>query len=79
MPEDVIGAVWAFCWGLVAASGTLVGVIFGLITHLRHRAIAAFMSSDFTTVAFALECARRSAVESKFGLTIVRNDPSSDA
>jgi hypothetical protein len=44
MPEGVIGAVWAFCWGLVAASGTLVGVIFGLITHLRHRAIAAFMS-----------------------------------
>jgi ZIP family zinc transporter len=44
MSEGVIGAVWAFCWGLAAASGTLVGVILGLITHLRHRAIAAFMS-----------------------------------
>ena len=44
MPEGVIGAVWAFCWGLVAASGTLVGVILGLITRLRHRAIASFMS-----------------------------------
>ena len=44
MPEGIIGAVWAFCWGLAAASGALVGVILGLITHLRHRAIAAFMS-----------------------------------
>src|SRR5262245_35749113 len=44
MPEGTIGTVWAFCWGLAAASGTLVGVILGLITHLRHRAIAAFMS-----------------------------------
>jgi ZIP family zinc transporter len=44
MTEGILGAVWAFCWGLAAASGTLVGVILGLITHLRHRAIAAFMS-----------------------------------
>ena len=44
MPEGIIGAVWAFCLGLAAASGTLVGAILGLITHLRHRAIAAFMS-----------------------------------
>src|SRR5688500_10987064 len=44
MPEGIIGAVWAFCWGLAAASGALVGAILGLITHLRHRAIAAFMS-----------------------------------
>jgi hypothetical protein len=44
MPEGTIGVVWAFCWGLAAASGTLVGVILGLITHPRHRAIAAFMS-----------------------------------
>ena len=29
MPEGVIGAVWAFCWGLAAASGTLVGGYFG--------------------------------------------------
>jgi ZIP family zinc transporter len=44
MPEGIIGAVWAFCWGLAAASGALVEAILGLITHLRHRAIAAFMS-----------------------------------
>jgi ZIP family zinc transporter len=44
MPEGFIGAVWAFCWGLAAASGALVGASLGLITHLRHRAIAAFMS-----------------------------------
>src|SRR5262245_45165689 len=44
MPEGINGAVWAFCWGLAAASGTLVGLIVGLLTHLRHRAIAAFMS-----------------------------------
>ena len=44
MPESIIGAVWAFCLGLAAASGALVGAILGLMTHLRHRAIAAFMS-----------------------------------
>jgi zinc transporter, ZIP family len=44
MLEGIIGGVWAFCWGLAAASGALVGVILGLVTHLRHRAIAAFMS-----------------------------------
>jgi hypothetical protein len=44
MAEGVTGAVWAFCWGLAAASGVLVGVILGLITNLRHRAIAAIMS-----------------------------------
>ena len=44
MSEGIIGVVWAFCWGLAAASGALVGVVLGLITHLRHRAIAAFMS-----------------------------------
>jgi hypothetical protein len=44
MPEGIIGAVWAFSWGLAAASGGLVGVILGLITRLRHRSIAAFMS-----------------------------------
>ena len=44
MPEGIIEAVWAFCWGVAAASGTLVGVVLGLITHLRHGAIAAFMS-----------------------------------
>lgn len=44
MPEGTIGALWAFSWGLAAASGGLVGVIVGLIGHFRHRAIAAFMS-----------------------------------
>jgi ZIP family zinc transporter len=36
--------VWAFCWGLAAASGVLVGAVLGLITRLPHRAIAAIMS-----------------------------------
>jgi peptide-methionine (R)-S-oxide reductase len=40
----VMGAVWAFGWGLAAASGLLVGALLGLVTHLRHRAIAAVMS-----------------------------------
>src|ERR671915_2303217 len=44
MPEGIMGAVWAFCWGLAAASGGLIGAILGLTTRLRHRAIAAFMS-----------------------------------
>ena len=44
MPEGIMGALWAFCWGVVAASGALVGTILGIMTHLRHRAIAAFMS-----------------------------------
>lgn len=44
MPEEVIGAVWAFCWGVAAGSGVLVGAILGLVMHLRHRAIAAIMS-----------------------------------
>ena len=44
MPEGIMGAVWAFSWGVVAASGSLLGAILGLTTNLRHRAIAAFMS-----------------------------------
>src|SRR5918993_264781 len=44
MAEGIIGAMWAFCWGLAAASGALVGGVLGLITRLPHRAIAAFMS-----------------------------------
>ena len=44
MPEGITGAVWAFCWGLAAASGVLGGTILGLITQLPHRAIAAIMS-----------------------------------
>lgn len=44
MSETIIAAVWAFCLGLTAASGALVGAILGLITKLQHRAIAAYMS-----------------------------------
>ena len=44
MPEGITGAVWAFWWGLAAASGVLGGTILGLITKLPHRAIAAIMS-----------------------------------
>lgn len=44
MPEGAIGIAWAFCWGLVAASGALGGAIVGLTTHLPHRAIAGIMS-----------------------------------
>jgi zinc transporter, ZIP family len=34
----------AFGWGLLASSGILVGVAFGLLTRLAHRTIAAVMS-----------------------------------
>ena len=44
MPQGMMGAVWAFCWGAAAASGVLAGAILGLATHLRHRAIAGIMS-----------------------------------
>jgi zinc transporter, ZIP family len=44
MSEGITGAVWAFCWGLAAASGVLGGTILGLIAQLPHRAIAAVMS-----------------------------------
>ena len=44
MSEPIMGAVWAFLWGLAAASGVLVGALLGLITHLPHRVIAAVMS-----------------------------------
>jgi ZIP family zinc transporter len=44
MPEGIVGMLWAFCWGVIAASGGFVGTVLGLMTHLHHRAIAAFMS-----------------------------------
>jgi len=44
MPEGITGVVWAFGWGLAAASGVLVGTVLGLVTQLPHRAIAAVMS-----------------------------------
>src|SRR5829696_2218131 len=43
MSDGIMGAVWAFGWGVIAASGALVGAILGLVLHLRHRSIAAFM------------------------------------
>ena len=33
MPEGITGAVWAFCWGLAAASGVFGGTILGLIAQ----------------------------------------------
>jgi zinc transporter, ZIP family len=39
-----MGAVFAFLWGLVAASGLLAGAVLALVTDLSHRAIAATMS-----------------------------------
>ena len=44
MPAGIIEAVWAFSWGLAAASGVLGGTILGLVMRLRHRGIAAIMS-----------------------------------
>jgi len=44
MPDAFMGVVWAFGWGMAAASGVLVGAILGLMTRLTHRAIAAMMS-----------------------------------
>jgi ZIP family zinc transporter len=44
VPAGIIEGVWAFCWGLAAASGVLGGTILGLIVRLPHRAIAAIMS-----------------------------------
>lgn len=41
MPEGILGAMWAFGWGVAAASGALVGAILGLTLHLRHRSTAA--------------------------------------
>jgi zinc transporter, ZIP family len=44
MPQEIVGAVWAFGWGAAAGSGVLAGAILGLMTHLGHRPIAAIMS-----------------------------------
>src|SRR5262245_29714376 len=37
-------AVWAFWWGMAAASGVLVGVVLGFTARFQHRGIAAIMS-----------------------------------
>ena len=42
--SEIMGAVWAFGWGLAAACGVLIGALLGLVTRFRHRAIAAIMS-----------------------------------
>jgi zinc transporter, ZIP family len=44
MPAGIMEAVWAFCWGLAAASGVVGGTLLGLIARLPHRVIAAVMS-----------------------------------
>jgi len=44
MIEGAVGIIWAFGWGLAAASGALAGMVLGLVTHLPHRAIAGIMS-----------------------------------
>lgn len=44
MADDATGTVWAFFWGLAAASGVLVGAVLGLTTNFSHRVIAAVMS-----------------------------------
>ena len=44
MTEHFMEALIAFCWGMVAASGVLVGAVLGLTAHLRHRGVAAIMS-----------------------------------
>lgn len=35
MAEGITGIVWAFWWGLAAASGVFAGLILGLTTRLR--------------------------------------------
>lgn len=44
MPENLFGPMWAFSWGLAAASGGLLGSLIGLMSKPRHRTIAAVMS-----------------------------------
>ena len=44
MPDGIMGLLWAFGWGLAAASGVLVGAVLGLVAHFGHRTIAAIMS-----------------------------------
>jgi zinc transporter, ZIP family len=44
MAEEIMEALWAFCWGMVPATGVLVGAVLGLTAHLRHRGVAAIMS-----------------------------------
>jgi len=44
MSDGIMGVVWAFCWGMAATSGVLVGAILALVTDFRHRTVAAIMS-----------------------------------
>jgi zinc transporter, ZIP family len=73
MPEGITEAAWAFCYGAAAASGLLFGAILGLITQLRHRAIAAIMSLgagvllSIASVEVASEALRLAGVASTAG------------
>src|SRR5688572_67362 len=44
MSEVVMGAVFAFGWGLAVASGLLAGAVLALVTRVTHRVMAAVMS-----------------------------------
>src|SRR5688572_17900385 len=72
MPEGVTGALWAFCWGLAAASGVLGGMLLGLIAQLPHRAIAAIMSfgAGVLLSAASLKIASDARVVAGTGLTV---------
>jgi ZIP family zinc transporter len=44
VPEAMLAAAMAFCWGLAAASGLIAGALLSVATRLSHRTIAATMS-----------------------------------
>jgi ZIP family zinc transporter len=71
-PEGVTGALWAFCWGLAAASGLLGGTILGLMARLPHRAIAAMMSfgAGVLLSAASMKVASDARVVAGTGLTV---------
>ena len=75
MPEGILGVVWAFCLGLAAAAGALVGAILGLITHPSHRAIAAFIVDRGRRAAFSclVQGRIRGAHASRRGIRCRRN------
>jgi ZIP family zinc transporter len=72
MPAGIIEAVWAFCWGLAAASGVLGGTILGLIMRLPHRAIAAIMSlgAGVLLSAASIEIASEALIVAGAGSTV---------
>ena len=76
MPEAIMGALWAFSWGVVAASGALGGAILGLTANLRHRAIAAFMSlgAGVLLSAASFKVASEALILAGAALTTYRDD-----